>query len=104
VSSRFPATSRYFPIATTTLVRSDGTTVAYLKRRFVPPPERFALLQQHLVVQGERLDAITAHYFDDPEQFWRLCDGNGAMHPEELTEENGVRIKITLPEGVQGPG
>ncbi|HHS83783.1 MAG TPA: LysM domain-containing protein [Gammaproteobacteria bacterium] len=82
--------------------RNDGTAVVYLARRFVPPMENFELLQEHLVTEGERLDNIAAHYLGDPEQFWQICDANGAMRPDELTETIGRRLRITLPEGVPG--
>ncbi|MGH8615969.1 MAG: LysM domain-containing protein [Gammaproteobacteria bacterium] len=98
----FPPTSRYYTIETATLETRDGRTVIYLKRRFVPSPERFSLLQEHLVVQGDRLDNITARYMGDPEQFWRVCDANRAMRPDELTETIGRRLRITLPEGIPG--
>lgn len=98
----FPPTSRYHGIETKTLERADGQKVIYLKRRFVPQPERFDLLQEHVVTEGERLDNITAHYFSDPEQFWQVCDANRAMRPDELTEEIGRRLRITLPEGIPG--
>lgn len=104
-SRYFPATSRYHVLATKVLRKADGTTVIYLERRFVPPPENFELLQEHTVTEGERLDNITAHYFSDPELFWKLCDGNRAMQPDELTRRIGRRLRITLPEGVPGvPG
>lgn len=98
----FPPTSRYAAIETGQLTTTDGKTVVYLRRRFVPPPERFALLQEYIVVQGDRLDNITATYLDDPEQFWRICDANGAVRPDELTEIVGRRLRITLPEGIPG--
>ncbi|TPG11057.1 LysM domain-containing protein [Rhodanobacter glycinis] len=98
----FPPTSRYALTPTATLVRADGTPVTYLKRRFVPAPENLALLQWHQVVQNERLDNITAQYLGDPEQFWRLCDANRALRPEELTETIGKQLRITLPEGIPG--
>jgi hypothetical protein len=98
----FPPTSRYFSVATTTREESDGRMLVYLRRRFVPPPERFALIQEHVVKEGERLDNITAQYLDDPEQFWRICDANRAMRPDELTETIGRRLRITLPEGIPG--
>lgn len=98
----FPMNSRYQNVETAKLVRADGTEVAYLKRRFVPQPERFALLQEHVVVEGDRLDNITARYLGDPEQFWRVCDANRAMRPDDLTQEIGRRLKITLPEGIPG--
>jgi hypothetical protein len=43
-STLFPPTSRYHGIETATLETVDGKTVIYLKRRSIPPPERFALL------------------------------------------------------------
>ena len=59
-----------------------------------------SIIGEHVVTQGERLDHIAARYFGDPELFWRLCDANRAMRPEELTETIGRRLGITLPEGV----
>jgi hypothetical protein len=98
----FPPTSRYHGIDTATLETADGRTIIYVRRRFLPSPERFALLQEHVVTEGERLDNITARYLGDPEQFWRIGDANGAMRPEELTETIGRRLRITLPEGIPG--
>ena len=98
----FPPTSRYALTPTATFVRADGTPVTYLKRRFVPAPESLALLQSHRVVQGERLDNIAAQYLGDPEQFWRLCDANRALRPQELVEAIGRQLRITLPEGIPG--
>jgi hypothetical protein len=96
----FPPTSRYYGIETATFEAPDGKTMIHLRRRFCPSPERFSLLQEHAVVEEDRLDNITAKYLGDPEQFWRVCDANGAMRPEELTETIGRRLRITLPEGI----
>jgi hypothetical protein len=98
----FGPNSRYYLTPTARLVREDGTEVVYLRRRFVPSPERFALLEEHVVSDGDRLDLIAHQYLGDPEQFWRICDANGAMRPEELIEETGRRLRITLPEGIPG--
>lgn len=98
----FPPNSRYHGLETATLETADGRTIIFLRRRFVPPPARFELLQEHTVVEGERLDHIAARYLGDPEQFWRVCDANGAMRPAALTEEIGRRLRITLPEGIPG--
>ena len=51
---------------------------------------------EHTVTQGERLDNITARYLDDPTQFWRVCDANVVLRPEEL-ERIGRVINITIP-------
>jgi len=96
----FPPTSRYHNIETATFKNAEGKETIYLLRRFVPSPERFALLHEHVVTQGDRLDNITAKYLGDPEQFWRVCDANGAMQPDKLIETIGRRLRITLPEGI----
>ncbi len=101
-ASLFPPNSRYQGIATAKLETADGRVVVYLRRRFVPAPDRFALVQEHTLVQGDRLDNLAAQYLGDPELFWRLCDANNAMRPEELTETIGSKLKITLPEGIPG--
>lgn len=100
--ANFPMNSRYSGIETAMLETPDGKTIIYLRRRLLPPLDRFALLQEHIVTQGERLDNITARYLGDPEQFWRVCDANGAMRPDELTETMGRRLRITMPEGIPG--
>jgi len=99
----FPANSRYAGIATTTWTRADGVTVSYVKRRFIPKPENFATLQDHMVEESDRLDNIAAKYFSDPEQYWRICDGNAAMRPDELIDTVGRKLRITLPEGIPEP-
>ena len=98
----FPPTSRYYGIDTATLKPVDGLTVVYLRRRFLPSPDRFALLVEHVVAEGERLDNIAAKYMDDSEAFWRIADANAAMRPDELTETVRRRLRITLPEGIPG--
>ena len=97
----FPPTSRYAGLEVATMQRPDGTALVYVRRRFISPPESFALLQEHTVVEGERLDNLAAAYVGDPEQFWRLCDANAVLAPEEL-ETPGRVVRITLPVGMPG--
>jgi hypothetical protein len=98
----FPENSRYHSVELAELKSADGTVISYIGRRFVPPAEKFELLQEHVVTEGERLDHVAARYLGDPEQFWRIADANNAMQPEELTETIGVSLRITLPEGIPG--
>ena len=98
----FPPTSRYYGIDTNTLGTVDDRKIIYLRRRFLPAPDRFALLQEHVVSEGERLDNIAGKYLNDAEAFWRIADANAAMRPEELTETLGRWLRITLPEGIPG--
>jgi hypothetical protein len=100
--SQFPPNSRYATTQTATIETPEGRVVVYLRRRFVPPPERFALLQEYFVAEGDRLDNIAARYIGDPERFWQICDANRAMQPDELTEEPGRALRITLPAGIPG--
>jgi hypothetical protein len=97
----FPPTSRYsgVPLAVTEV---NGREVRHLTRRFVPGPERFAAIDEHVVTEGERPDTMAAARLGDPELFWRLCDANNVLHPSELVDEIGRRIRVTLPEGIPG--
>jgi hypothetical protein len=99
----FPPESRYHGLELAELEVSEFVSVAYLRRRFVPGADRFALLIEHRVKEHERLDRITALHLGNPELFWRLCDANAAMQPVEL-ERFGRRLRITLPEGLPAPG
>lgn len=100
----FAPTSRHHGIATSQLVQADGRTVVFVQRRFLPPPENFALLQTVGIVAGERLDNLAAQHIGNPEQSWRLCDANRVMQPEALVVNVGATLAITLPEGVPGVG
>src|SRR5947209_4966595 len=98
----FDPTSRYYnlKIAILTLGNQDGSAleIRYVLRRFVPSAEGATTLVEHTVIQGERLDNITARYLGDPTQFWRICDANQVLQPTELTDEPGRSIKINLPQ------
>jgi hypothetical protein len=98
----FTLTSRYYGIDIKTMTTAAGTTIIYLKRRFLPPSDRFQLLQEHAVMQAERLDNLAAKYLGVPELFWRIADANNAMRPEELVGKVGRPLRITLPEGIFG--
>jgi hypothetical protein len=98
----FPPTSRYYGIETAQTEIKDGKTVVYLKRRFIPQPERYDLIREYTVTEGDRPDNLAAQQLGDPEQSWRIADPNNVMRPEELTEEVGRKLRITLPEGIPG--
>ena len=97
----FDANSRYASLTVKTLMvkQPDGglRPVRFVERRFLPASSAGTTLIEHSVVQGDRLDNITAKYLGDPTQFWRVADANESMRPEELTDEIGARITIKLP-------
>jgi hypothetical protein len=98
----FPPGSRYQGIAIARWTTADGRPVAFVRRRTVPPPDRFVTLRLHNVVEGDRLDNLAAAHLGDPQQYWRLCDANGAMRPDELIAVIGRALRLTLPEGMPG--
>jgi hypothetical protein len=100
-SPQFPITSRYYSTGTNLLDVGDRQ-VPYLQRRFLPPASQFTVIQAYTVVDGDRLDNISAATMGDPLAFWRICDANNVMRPEELTETPGRLIDIALPQGIRG--
>ena len=98
----FAPTSRYYAIKTSTFMTMDKKTIVHLGRRFVPSPDEYTPLQEHTISQGDRLDNLAAQYLGDPEQYWQLCDANGAVRPDELTENIDGTLRITLPKGIPG--
>jgi len=99
--SAFPESSRYHGTETKSMNSESGNTIVYLSRRFLPQPDKFTVIQEHTVNEGERLDNIANQYLGDPGQFWKICDSNGAIRPDELTETTGNRIRITMPGELQ---
>jgi len=97
----FDPNSRYRGIdtATVTVIERDGTArqIAHLRRRFVPQPGAARAASEHVVSEGERLDQITARYLGDATQFHLFCDDNGALHPDELTAEIGLVLRVPAP-------
>lgn len=93
----FDPKSRYYSLETVTRTTSDHHTIAYVRRRFLPVAETMPTLVEVVVNQGDRLDLITARTLGDSEQFWYVCDANGAMNPVDLTAEPGRRLRVALP-------
>lgn len=100
----FPASSRYAATPTATWTDAAGTAITYLRRRFAPPPESFTTVAAHLIVREDRVDLLAANYLGDAEAWWRLCDANGIVRPEELTDTVGRRIRIATAGGLPGEG
>src|SRR5439155_23856259 len=75
----FEPGSRYAALPQATLTTSDGRTVAYVRRRFLPQGRSVRLLTEVTVAEGERLDILAYRTLGDPERFWQVCDANDAM-------------------------
>jgi hypothetical protein len=94
----FDPTSRYAGLEVVEATDPDGRAIAYVRRRFVPPGRAHQLLAEVRVLQGDRLDLITHRTLGDPEHFWRICDANDAMNPEDLTAEIDRALRVPVPE------
>jgi hypothetical protein len=106
-SVSFPPTSRYLDVGVATYVRipapgEEPVPIAYLRRRLVPPPERFALLYTYTCVEGDRRDAVAAQQLSDPELWWRLADANGVIDPQDMTSPVGRVLRITTAVNIPG--
>lgn len=93
----FDSKSRYYPLETATY-DAEGKSIAYKRRRFLPQGEDLQLLSETRVEQSDRLDLIAHRTVGDPEQFWRICDANEAMDPEEFTAEPGKWLRVPVPQ------
>lgn len=89
-------TSRYFGTEVALLVTPGGKQINYFRRRFLPNPDTGSVLAINTVIEGERLDIITARHLGNPELFWRVCDVNYSMKPEELTRKIGTKLRIPV--------
>jgi hypothetical protein len=87
----FSKKSRYAKVADAEGIDAGGRTVRYKRIRFIPPtpPQR-----GHIVTEGERLDLISYFYYKDARRFWRICDANAAMFPDDLANDIGRKINI----------
>jgi hypothetical protein len=94
----FDPNSRYYVIETATVTTPDGRTVSYKRRRWLPRGSEMQVLAEVTISQDERLDLIAARTLGDPEQFWRVCDANDALDPNELTSELGRVVRVPIPE------
>jgi hypothetical protein len=94
--------SRYYGLPLLTQTTPAGTQISYVSRRFIPPPEDFALLQRYRVQQADRVDVIAGSILGNPLSYWQICDANLALEPDDVTAVPGAFIVITLPAGVPG--
>ena len=90
----FARGSRYAQVPEAIYVDAAGHEIPYKLLRILPvQPQDVA---GHLVVGGDRLDLLAHRYLGDSELFWRICDANALLRPDELTEETGRRISIPV--------
>ena len=83
--------------------RRTARTIVYLRRRFVPPPERFALLQEHVVTRATGSTTIAAQL---PRRSRAVLAALRRQRRDAARRadrrRSGRRLRITLPEGIPG--
>ena len=88
--------SRYEGLPVLTHTDPQGRERPYVALRLIPPTPGQA---RALVTPGDRLDLLAHRHLGDPEQYWRLCDANTVIHPDELTARPGRVIDVPASEG-----
>jgi hypothetical protein len=102
-TTSYPPTSRYADTPVRTFDPGDGSPPRpYLDRRTVPAADRFTVLTEVRIVDGDRRDLLAERHLGDAHLWWRLADANGLLDPRELTDTVGARLRITLAEGIPG--
>jgi hypothetical protein len=79
--------SRYERVPENTFTDVTGRVIRYKTTRFIPDT---TAVVGHRVMNQERLDNIAWQHFRDAERFWRICDANRALWPEDLLEEAAI--------------
>lgn len=97
----FDSTSRYYNLPTVKMdiTNADGSTrqITYVQRRIIPSTDGQTTVIEHIVSEDDRLDNLSARYLGDPLQFWRICDANTVLRPNDLTDTIGDVIQIVFP-------
>jgi hypothetical protein len=97
VSADFPPNSRYYNVPLRKTRAVNGTELTFVGRRIIPAIERYRVLDRVRTKKDSRIDNVAAAAFGDPEQYWRICDANGAQEPALATGPEGRLLVIPLP-------
>jgi Base plate wedge protein 53 len=97
MTDAFTPNSRYYGLPLRTRVNPDGTSDNFVGRRVIPALSRYRALDRYRVVGEERIDAVAAEVFGDPELYWRICDANGDADPGRAAQPTGRLLVIPLP-------
>lgn len=90
----FDPDSRYAAVPTATHETGSGRRIVHVTRRFLPRSTDLVPLGRVLVADGDRLDRIAGDALGDPQAYWRVCDANDAMNPDDLVRRPGAVLLI----------
>ncbi|MBF0686751.1 MAG: hypothetical protein IR158_03145 [Cellulomonas sp.] len=92
----FDVDSRYATLPVLSRTTATGRQIAYVERRFLPRPEDLRPVARVPVAEGDRLDQLATRVLGDPLAYWRVCDANGALRPDDLLVP-GSMLLVTDP-------
>lgn len=84
-NSRYEKTNDYSPVDS----RGNKNRVKRIRKITQEEPVKF-----YIVKELDRLDHLADSFYANSSKFWRLCDVNGIMFPNELLK---VGKKIAIP-------
>lgn len=71
----------------------DGRTVERVSRAKRPQQTE---LGEHIRREGQRLDHLANYYLKDPHGYWRICELNDVLLPDQLAEAQLIKIPTRL--------
>jgi hypothetical protein len=88
--SLYSNTSRYARYASLVeIVDAKGRKVTRVGRAKRPP---LTELGEHIRREGQRLDHLANYYLRDPNAFWKICELNDVLLPDQLAEVELIKI------------
>jgi nucleoid-associated protein YgaU len=68
----------------------------------LPQGASLPLMQTTQVTPGDRLDLLANRVYGDPLAYWRICDANDALDPQEMLSlaaaDPTQRLRVPLPQ------
>jgi hypothetical protein len=93
--TNYGVNSRYYGLPVREWAAPDSRVILYVARRFIPRPALYPTLVTHNAKQRDRIDVLAARYLGDPLLYWRICDANLAVRPNDpLVLGNAVKIPL----------
>lgn len=90
----YEKTSRYaLHAAIVEVTDEQGRTVKRIGRARRPP---LTELGEHIRREGQRLDHLANYYLRDPNAYWKICELNDVLLPDQLAEVELIKIPTTF--------
>jgi hypothetical protein len=91
----FTPRSRYASVPDGVYTDPGGRKIPF--KRLRPIPTDLAVRSVYAVAPQDRFDLVAYAQYGDPEQFWRICDANRGMWPDDLLAVPGRQLAIPPP-------